>query len=351
MKKLNCNLSNSEHKTQSVYNKCKYKLYCTILGLKQDISLYSVNPVLDAFNLDDCSKLDSEYYSDEFIRKKVDECLKLLNGIGLDFNPKFNSAYEIYNEAVIYFYFKNRFQIQPIKEEKYSTPDFHIKLKKNKNDELYLEVKALSYLQGSLNYLAAQKDGLNSRVSTENQLKSGKQITFSEMIISPFQKDGSQPTKRELIEIYIEKIKQNIKENQYKFGESILLVDTKQLLLGSRLTDSAVALYQERLCQSIASGLLWHVAFGNIGNMIYQPIEFEGAKNTAGLLEKEGILSEHKFIKGLIFVVYENFEIRKNIGFYRYDEQDCIAAEFINDFCDFWNDDNNSEAWKYLQEK
>lgn len=326
------------------------KLYCNILRLKQDISVFSVNPVLDAFNLDDCSKLDSDYYSDNFIRKKIDECLNLLDDIGLDYSPKFNSAYEKYNEAVIYYYSKNKFQFYPIKEGKNPTPDFEIIFTGDISSGIYLEVKALSYLQGSLNYMAAQDEGLNSRVKTEEQLKSGKKITFSELIISPYQKNGKQPTKRELIEIFIEKIKQNIKKEQYDLGETILLVDTKQLVLGSRWADSAIALYQEKLCQSIASGLLWHVAFGKIGNMIFQPIEFEGSKNTDGLLGKDGILSEHDFIKGLIFVVYENFEIRKNIGFYRNEEQDCNSAKFINDFCDFWNDDKNSEAWKYLQD-
>lgn len=100
----------------------------------------------------------------------------------------------------------------------------------------------------------------------------------------------------------------------------------------------------------MVSGILWNVAFGKQGNNIYAPIEFEGKRNIINQLERNGLLIEIPYIKGLIFVTYDNFKERKYIGFYRSNDFESQVFSFLLEFCDFVNDENNSMAFKILQQ-
>lgn len=324
-------------------------LHDRILKLKQETSTITNNPVLDVFNLEECTYLDCQYATDNFIKDKVDKCLRYLDNLQIDFNPNYKSAYEEYNEAVIYVDLLKKYQTKRVPESSTPTPDFKVKNSGQFPFEIYVEVKALSFLDGNLNYKEAQKSSLEANISIEKQLQDCKKIAFGETIISPFLKRDKIPSTRELIEIYIDKISNNIKSDQYNLGDTILLIDIKQLLLGSHWDESGIALYQEGLMKSIASGVLWNTAFGQVGEMIYKPIEFEGKPNTDSHLTKNGILIDHSYIKGLIFATYKNFHERKYLGFLRYEEQDGQVANFISLFCDFHNDNKNTEAWRVLQ--
>jgi hypothetical protein len=326
-------------------------LYKRILELKQDVSSITNNPVLDAFNLGECQYLDSQYATDDFIKDKTDKCLSYLEKTVIDFDPRYKSAYEEYNEATIYVDLLKKYQTTRIAEAPTPTPDFNACNKGEFPFNIYIEVKALSFLDGNLNYKEAQTSGLNANIGIEQQIREGRPIAFGETIISPFLKRNRLPSTRELIEIYIDKINNNIKPGQYSLGDTVLLIDIKQLLLGSHWDESGIAFYQEGLMKSIASGVLWHAAFGQAGEMIYKPIEFEGKPNTDSPLTKNGILIDHSYIKGLVFATYKNFQERKYFGFFRYEEQDNQAANFISMFCDLHNDSRNTEAWKVLQKK
>jgi hypothetical protein len=324
-------------------------LHDRILELKQETSTITNNPVMDAFNLEECKYLDNQYTTDSFIKGKVDKCLGYLQNLKVDFNPSYKSAYEEYNEAIIYVDLLKKFQTTRVPEATTPTPDFSVMDNGQFPFNIYVEVKALSFLDGNLNYKEAQKSSLEANISIEKQLQEGKQIAFGETIISPFLKRDKLPSTKELIEIYIDKINNNIKSGQYGLGDTVLLIDIKQLLVGSHWDESGIALYQEGLMKSIASGVLWHTAFGQTGEMIYKPIEFEGKSNTDSPLTKNGILIDHSFIKGLVFATYKNFQERKYLGFFRYEEQDNQAANFISLFCDLHNDNKNTEAWRVLQ--
>ena len=216
---------------------------------------------------------------------------------------------------------------------------------------LFLEVKALSFLDGNLNYHAAQNAGLNVRIAIEEQQKNGKRVASGEMEVSPYSKNKTTPSARELIEIFIDKLNNNIKPGQFVHGDTVLLVDIKQLLLDAHWQQSSIALYQEKAAKSIASGVLWNALFGREGNLIFKPIECEGLTNIDSPLRKNGVLVENLNIKGVVFATYHNFTVRKYVGFFRDEEQDQQAANFIATLCDFYNDDLNSQAWQVLQDK
>ncbi|MBK6949086.1 MAG: hypothetical protein IPH16_14425 [Haliscomenobacter sp.] len=86
-------------------------------------------------------------------------------------------------------------------------------------------------------------------------------------------------------------------------------MDIKQLIIPSNLKEASVPFFV--FGNSIVSGILWNVAFGKIGNLILKTIEWEGRENIEGELEKEGILTTHPYIKGLLFTWYENLKSRK----------------------------------------
>lgn len=324
-------------------------LHDIILKIKQETSSITNNPVIDAFNLDECKLLDSKAASDTFIKDKIDKCLNYLDKLKIDFNPSYKSAYEEYNEAITYVELSKKYQTNRIPETSTPTPDFKVESNGEFPFDIFVEAKALSFLDGNLNYIEAQKSSLEANISIEGQIQDGKKIAFGETIISPFLKRDKLPSTKELIDIYIDKINNNIKSGQYSLGDTVLLIDIKQLLLGSHWDESGIALYQEGLMKSIVSGVLWHTAFGQAGDTIYKPIEFEGKENIDSTLTKNGILVDNTFIKGLVFAVYKNFHERKYLGFFRCKEQDEQVANFISGFCDLHNDNKNTEAWRVLQ--
>jgi hypothetical protein len=326
-------------------------LYERILNLKQETSQITVNPVLDAFNLNECKRLDRNYLIDPFVKSKIKKCLNYLKGLKIDFDVNYISAYNEYCEAITYIQLKRKYNTERVSETTTSTPDFHVSNTIGECFDLYVEVKSLSFLDGNLNFKEAQKSGLNANIHIEDQIKSGRKIAFGETSISPFSKKGRIPTIRELIEIYIEKINQNIKRDQYCIGDTVLFVDIEQLLLGSSLSESGLPIYQEKLLKSMVSGVLWHTAFGLSGNMIFSPIEFEGKPNLDSPLTQNGILVEHEYIKGLVFASYSNLNKRNFLGFYRYKDQDQQPSIFIKSFCNLYNDDNNCEAWWIMKKR
>ena len=320
-----------------------------VLKLKQDTSGITINPVLDAFNLDECEELQAEYTSDDFIKSKINTCIKFLKKCTVHFSGNYKSAYDEYNEAITYLQLKRRYRIERIPEGAQKSPDFHLVNDPPNTFDIYIELKALSFLDGNANYSSAQQSGIESNISIEDQLNQGKSIAFGTSEISPFLKNNKIPTWTGLIEMFIDKITNNIKKGQFEMGDTVLIVDLKQLLIGGHWDENSISIYQNGQMKEMVSGVLWHIAFGQQGFQILQPIEFEGKSNIDTPLNRNGILVDHPYIKGLIFCAYENFQIRKLAGFIRSKDEDSQVFTFISDLCDFYNDENNSEAWRILQ--
>lgn len=324
-------------------------LYERILKLAQAASSITTNPTLNAFELNECKLLDEKYVQDPFIKKKVDKCIGYLEDLCIDYNAKYRSAYEEYNEGITYIRISEHFHIKPVNESTTSTPDFIVNVPGSVEGNFYIELKSLSFTEGNLNYKEAQRGSLDANISIEKQLSDGKNIGFGENIISPFNIGGRSPSTRELIEIYIGKLNNNIKKGQYILGDTVLMIDIKQLLLDTSWSNAGAALYQEQQMKSIASGVLWNVAFGQQGDQIFKQIEYESASNIDSKLTRNGILIDYEYIKGLIFVAYENFQHPKFIGFYRNIDEEKPFSVFINFFCNFYNDNLNTWAYRILQ--
>jgi hypothetical protein len=121
------------------------------------------------------------------------------------------------------------------------------------------------------------------------------------------------------------------------------LVDVR---FGHRL--ESIAVFQEPTLKSVVSGLLWNIAFGRSGERLFCPIQFEGASNIEGELRSEGVLNNDDLIKALCFQIYNVSRQRSIVGFHRAKDEEEIMP-LLDQFCDFTNDDENSNAWRILQ--
>lgn len=141
----------------------------------------------------------------------------------------------------------------------------------------------------------------------------GKSGVFSSIgpIIQPYytdRKDYDPSSTKLVIESLIDKINQNIKEDQYSLGNTILLVDfSDQLLLVSDVKKSLRKNLHDRALGFEYSGELWHVALGELDMPLTKPSQFLDENANDGILEKAGILKDHNYIKGIIFHIEGKF--------------------------------------------
>ncbi len=323
-----------------------------IKKLKKDTFGITTNPILDAFDLMECKQIDDISETDSFVKSRRDSCLNQLKSVKIDFQSEYRTAFEDYNEAAIYIDLKTKLNIEGIIESDTKTPDFKIRKDGECSFELNAELKSLSFADGNLNYIDAQEQAIEAQINIETQLSKGKKIAFGITEISPLHKSNVKYdlySTKYVIERFIDKISQNIKKGQFTQASTILMIDIKQLALPSNFKESCVSLFIQKAFNSIVSGVLWNVAFGKVGHLLYKPSEFEGRPNTDGELERNGILVEYPYIKGLVVIGYENFEIRKYVGFYRYSEIDTNVINAIQSICSFVNDDKNSHGWQIVQ--
>lgn len=331
------------------------------LKLKRDTNSITSNPLLDAFNLNKLKKIDELENTDSFIRKKRKSIIHLSKGIGIDFNPKLIRAYEIYNEASIYLILKNRLNnIEGVPEGANKRPDFKVEYQakfntREQKQTFYIEFKTMSYTDGNRNYKEAiEISGVNSQIDIEDQIRKGKRIAIGIIKTQPLLKSSNDYydpfSIKYTIETFIDKIEQNLKLGQFTLGETILMIDTKLIPLPCGFLEGAVPTYIGGRVRTLVSGVQWNIAFGKKGYPIYRPIEFEGKENIEGELSKNGILIDRDWIKAICFVSYINFDEPIILGLYHSDHANDMLISFLNDFCDFVNDERNTYGWATINQ-
>ena len=329
------------------------------LKLKQDTTTLTLNPLLNCFDQNKLLIIDSEELNDSFLAERKKNILNLVKDIEIDFDSKLISAYDEYSEAMIYLKLKNEFdKVTKIPEAKTKTPDFKIEFTSNHNNNdkdciVFAELKSLSYSAGNINYKNTMNQALDSQIEIEQQIKSGKNIGFGITTVQPFNKNNNKYNPysiKDVIKILNEKIDQNIKTEQYSQGDTVLIIDLQQLQLPFSFIEGGVPVFLEKQYNSIVSGVYWNTTFGKAGHLIYKPIEFEGEDNIEGELERDGILQHHDFIKAIVFLVYSiSEEEPKIIGLHKKGQINDCVEEFLHRFCDFINDDKNSNGWELYQ--
>lgn len=331
-------------------------LYKKILELKQSIAQLTSNETLDAFDLEFCKLIDSGSIDDKFIESRLKKTLRELNLTGgVDYNEHYRSAYESYNEAVTYIALRDKgITIKGIPECKTSTPDFEISVNCSYcGDEpdlktIYLEVKTLGFAMGNLIYKQSQSDSLDCQIRIEEQHRKGKRMCMAERSVAPLGYVGFVKE----VECIIQKIDQNIKSDQFSFGDgksTLLFVDLNQLWY-SRQMEDCLPVYPDLAHNCCASGKLWLIAFSNIGERVYLKPEFEGKGCFGDELQQQGILNQHTYVKGIIFGLGKTPDEKTFYGFYRSEQEDDPTTVALQKICDFSNDEQNSNGWRYFED-
>ena len=281
-----------------------------LLKLKQEInSVGSSFPML-YIKLDFIEKMELEVEQNLAFKEALSQIGRLADK-ALKNIEDYNSLTEIkniYSEAYILSKLQALLNIKKIPEIDTKTPDYKVRFR---DDDIYIELKSLNMLGGTLKHKDIMNDSLDSKIAAEDQIKKGSKVGFGEQEIQPYlshNKEYDPRSTRLVIESLIDKINQNIKEDQYSLGDTVLLVDlSDQLPLLSKPSEAIQEKYFDDIGSAKVSGELWNVAFGKLGDQILKPAEFEGADNVDGELSKEGILISHPYIKGLIFHASEDF--------------------------------------------
>ncbi len=321
-----------------------------ILYLLQEHHEYGHNGLLHAMPLDTCEKIDFAATTHQFADQTVTQILKLLKNFKGGYTEELKTAYDQFVECSIYLELGEKgVNIERVPEEPESRPDFCVTHKEMK---VYFEAKALGWARGSENYNAAIESGIDAQISIQEQIMAGELVAFGESEITPLgatYESFSCPPKH-FIESVVNKLNQNIKSSQFSLGPTFLICDLSAFSHPTNAIESGVLVYKEPLYGSICSGELWHIAFGKIDTPMLRQIEFEGKPNVCGYLEKEGILNEHDFIKGILF----RTRTLQNVVSYTALIDEASFEDFgeiVVEMCEFYNDEKNSYAFKLSEDE
>lgn len=281
-----------------------------LLKLMQEVNSVGSSFPMQYVKLDFIAKMELEADSNcvfkEALTKIETLANKALKNI-VDFNSLIGIK-NIYSEAYIFSKLRSLLFIEKIPENSNKSPDYKVKFR---DEDIYIELKSLNMLGGTLKHRDIMTGSLDSIIEAENQVRRGSRSGFGIQVIQPYlslNKEYDSRSVRLVIESLIDKINQNIKEGQYSLGDTVLLVDlSDQLPLISKPSQAIQDKHYDDTGNTYVSGELWNVAFGKLEDQISKPAEFEGADNADGMLLKEGILIRHPYIKGLIFHVNEGF--------------------------------------------
>ena len=332
-------------------------LHDRILELKQGHNDYGHNGILNAFCLRLCRRIDEQVAaSDTFAKTTVSTIKSLLAEYSVGYEDKLRSAYETYSEYVIYLEMTDKgCSVERVAEADTARPDFKVTCE---GGEVYVEAKVLAWLGGSRQYQRAIEDGLDASIDIEEQLVRGKRVAMSVTCISPMgfdekdrdrARDAQDNFETFFIESILKKLDAAVKPSQFTQGPTFLLCDLGSINGVPLLKEGCALVYPaQKTC--IASGVYWHIAFGKVDDRILRRIDFEGQPNVSRALARQGILIGRPELLGLIFRTKTlNGDVRYAalMAQEKFEE----SGDLIVQLCDYWNDENNTNAWKLLEDK
>ena len=231
-----------------------------------------VNPVLDTFRNDLKSRLGQVS--------------------GIDDVAAYSQVFEIYGEAIAYLYLRERVETKRLKgREGTRTPDFECALE---GKVFYVEVKSLDVVEGRRKNLDMLDDGLDASAELENQVHAGQRVAIVESVTAPYRGVGEMETYDPWsvirpIETLRAKCAGAFKPKQFAHGATFGLAIIDRLALVHGMYDLAPYHYSDFSGGGIASGVLWHMAYGLPGTPIFRIPEFAGAPSLEGHLGTLGL--------------------------------------------------------------
>jgi len=323
-----------------------------ILKLKQETNSIAANPILDSIEVAKVKAFENKAQTNNDYKRKLKVIENALVGLSYVYDKKYQDIFNAYNELVVFELLTAKVKanfINEIKGEK--TPDYQIFL--NQKEFIFSDLKSLHFVDGNLNYIDIQEQGFKSKIGFEKEIKNSKKgIHFSRdpITVSPFRKGNNlnHHNLNVIIEGLISKGINNYKSEQIKYQgiNGLYLIDVTQMFIRPEF-EEGLPVYNAKLYGELNSGILWNVAFGEIGDPTYNWIEFEGKPNIGKRLMKNGLLKDDN-LKDLVAVAFiTGFDDNKKIiGFHKLIENNDTLLTLLYKICDFVNDETNSKYYK-----
>lgn len=332
-----------------------------LAGITKDYTLL-------CFDLGMLRVLDDAALDDETMRRLISDALSLLERKAeRPLHRVLPEVFEVYSEALVYQLLKERggarLRIERIFEG--DGPDFKCSLKvdpSNRNQgelSFFIEVKSVNIVDPARRLAEMLEDGLQTNIELERQLKHRKKIAIAEQVIDPNRRrDKYDPRSiRQVIDLLTEKAAGNFKAPQFRHGSTFALANILRLVVPRQGASTlAPCYYQPAMGGACVSGVLWHMAFGKVGNQIHRPPEFEGAGTLDGELTRDGFLVDPAVAMptpGLIVLHYDDRDYRFD-GLYdaKWVDQtgqwsNVETEEVFSVLCGDYNDRANEGACKY----
>lgn len=229
------------------------------------------------------------------------------------------------------------------------TPDYSL----TGDEQTTFEVKALSVVGGNFGIDRDLVSSFDAKVRFDERLKSRPGIAFVENETTAYG-DKVRATHVNVDHLYVllEKVRQNIKQDQYPTLRSFLVLNTSVLpVLGSGFVDLRPVYWDENPSPHPVSGAMWMLAFGRAGMAVFGHPEFEGMPVIEGYFSKQGLLHEYDNISGIIVIRRElNGELRVGALLRSRDWQAWSNEQTIWPWIhalvqDKWNDEMDSNGW------
>jgi len=313
-----------------------------LLRFLQDANELTYLPLLQEIDLPTIRRMEEDAHSDEYARRKCRKIRELLPSLTIMNINTQRSIFNHFAEVRFYYELRNESVITAIAEGNGPTPDFRIDFE---GSALFGEVKSISMAGSDANYTGVIWDAFGAELEFERQRRQGRRACIAEFVIQPARRaEGDRNydsrSARAVIEVINTKIRDLFNPAQFALGPTILFADLSQWALGCDAVRSLIPCYHEEWPGSNGSGVLWQVAFGRLGDLVFRPPEFEGASSDDGTLATQGLLLEFQTIAGVVFR-YGLGDRARFLGLCQAN-QETPVARFIRQVADHVNDDQNT---------
>lgn len=366
--------NNFKDEFRTIYQKaCSYAYPLTwlIIEKHQDILGLTFDYALHCFDMGMLRVMEDQAVLDIEMKAFISSMLaRMKKKARTPDHEVFRATFDIYSEAIVYHLLKTRtgdkLRIKKIPEAKTPTPDFECELDVVVNNQtrtlkFYIEVKAFDIVDAPQRYPEMLNEGMEAQIDLERQKAQGRRVAITTTELAPYKPYGEDPeyspwSLRNVIEVLINKAKNNFKSSQFQCGPTFALANLMRLSpLGQGASTLAPSFYQKYGGGACVSGILWHLAFGKVGYPIYRLPHFEGAKTNDGELTTDGFLVDEDVpsVAGLIVLHFDDEKYRLDGLFDSHWSHavsgwsDIEVGEVIHALCGDYNTRENERAHDY----
>lgn len=334
------------------------------LAALHELSEYSASHSLSVIEEDFLRAVDLEAHGNpDLNRLREDLTSRLHKRSGIDDVTAYSQAFETYGEIAAYLHLCR--QGVPTElvttHKRKKTPDFKCASRSGKT--FFVEVKSLDVVGGTASNRAMMDDALESAAELERQHDEGEPVATEIRVIQPYREYGEEETydPRSLIraiKVLRQKSQRAFDGGPFERGPTFALVVADRLELPGRGRALAPYYHDGSGDAAIASGVLWHMAYGTDGTPIFRLPDPAGKGSLEGHLNGSGLFSdETRPFPGPGLIVLDRIqEGRACLGL----ANDAFSGggdwsiddtrEVLDTVCHYWNDRENRQYFSFAHD-